>query len=168
MPLIDLIKKRRSIRRFKNEAPDMDLIKQCIEAACHAPSANNSQPWHFLVIRNKGIIEKLSETHLYSRFLKEAPMVIVVLADKEKSPVYYYIEDCSCAVMLMMLQAAELGLGTCWGAIYGKPEREEHVRKFLDIPKKYSVLCIIGIGYPDIEPSEKKVKSFEEAAEVVG
>ncbi len=166
MPLIDIIKKRRSIRRFKKETPDMKLISKCIEAACHAPSANNSQPWHFLVIRNKGIIEKLSETHLYSKFLKEAPMAIVVLADKEKSPIYY-IEDCSCAVMLLMLQAAELSLGTCWGAIHGRPEREAHVRKFLDISVKYSVVCLIGIGYPDIEPGEKKVKSFEEAAEVV-
>ncbi len=146
--------------------PPIEMIKKCIEAACYAPSAHNAQPWRFLIINKKDIIGKLSETHIYSRFLKEAPAAIVVLGDREKSPAHY-LEGCSCAIMLLMLQAAELGLGTCWGAIHGNPEREAHVRKFLDIPDNYSVVCLIGVGYPDIELGEKKVKSFDEAADVV-
>lgn len=168
MEFSEVIKKRRSIRRFKEEIPDINLIKKCIEAACYAPSAQNSQPWKFIVVKNRETIEKLSETQPYTKFLKEAPTIIVVLGDKEKSP-NHWVEDCSCACILLMLQATELGLGTCWGAVYHPTDktREEYVRKILKLPEKYGVLNLIGIGYSGITPKEKVIKSFEDTTEVV-
>jgi nitroreductase len=164
MELSKAIEARRSIRKYKKEVPSDDLIKQCIEAACYAPSAQNSQPWKFVVVKDREKILALSKTQPYSAFLANAPVVIVALAEEEKSP-RHWVEDLSCAIMLLMLKAAELGLGTCWNAVYspGDQKKEEYVRKLLGIPSKYRVLANIGLGFPDEKPAKKKVKSFEEA-----
>jgi len=163
MQLDEAIRARRSIRKYKKEKPDMELIKKCIEAACWAPSAHNAQPWKFVIVTEKEKIRALSRTQKWSAFLVDAPCVIVVLADETKSR--HWIEDCSCAVMLLMLKASELGLGTCWNAVY-MPEntaREEYVKKVLGIENKnLRVLCNIGIGWPAEKPKPKQIKSFDE------
>jgi nitroreductase len=165
MDFSDLIKKRRSIRRYKSEMPSMDLIEQCIEAACNSPSAHNSQPWKFIIVKNRQKLDQLGETQRHSKFLKNAPMAVVVLAEEELSN--HFVEDCSAAIMLLMLRAADLGLGTCWNAVYGDEKREKYVRGVLGLPEKYRVICNLAIGYPDEEPGSKTTKSFEEAAEVI-
>ncbi|MEM5773191.1 MAG: nitroreductase family protein [Candidatus Aenigmatarchaeota archaeon] len=164
MELSEAIEKRRSIRKYKKEVPSDDLIRKCVEAACFAPSAHNSQPWKFVVVKDKEKILALSKTQPWSAFLAGAPVVIVALAEESKSP-RHWIEDLSCAIMLLMLKAAELGLGTCWNAVYSPEDqkREDYVRKILGIPSKYRVLANIGLGFPDEKPAKKKVKSFEEA-----
>lgn len=164
MELSQAIETRRSVRRYRKEVPSDGLIKKCIEAACFAPSAHNSQPWKFAVVKEKEKIEALSETQIYSAFLSSAPVVIVALAEESKSS-SHWIEDLSLAIMLLMLKAHELGLGTCWNAVY-QPEnqkREDYVRKILKIPNKYRVLANIGLGFPDEIREKKKVKNFEEA-----
>lgn len=158
-----IIEKRRSIRKYKKEKPDIKIIKRCIEAACHAPSAHNMQTWKFAIVTDIKKIEELSKTQKWSAFLVEAPYVIVVLADGTKSS--HWFEDCSCAVMLLMLKAVDLGLGTCWNAVYSpeNTKREEYVKNILGIKNKnLRVLCSIGIGWPDEKPAAKKVKSFDE------
>ena len=164
MELSQAIEARRSIRKYKKEVPSDELIKKCIEAACFAPSAHNSQPWKFIVVKDEEKILALSKTQPYSAFLANAPVVIVALAEENKSP-RHWVEDLSCAIMLLMLKAVELGLGTCWNAVYSPEDqkREEYVRKILGIPSKYRVLANIGLGFPDEKPAKKKVKSFEEA-----
>ena len=104
---LELVKKRRSIRNFDKRTPDISLIKKCIEAACNAPSAHNSQPWKFIIVKDREKINQLGETQKHSQFLKNAPMAIVVLAEEEKSP-NHFVEDCSCAIMLLMLQRSFL------------------------------------------------------------
>ncbi|MEM5835038.1 MAG: nitroreductase family protein [Candidatus Aenigmatarchaeota archaeon] len=167
MELLEVIKKRRSIRKYKKEAPSDELIKKCIEAACYAPSSRNSQPWKFLIVKDKEKILALSKTQPYSAFLANAPVVIVALAEEEKSP-RHWVEDLSCAIMLLMLRATDLGLATCWNAVYSpeNKEREDYVRKVLKISTKYRVLANIALGYPDEKPSEKKIKSFEEVTRI--
>ncbi len=160
--IFDIIKTRRSIRRYKEEIPDEGLIRKCIEAACYAPSSKNSQPWLFILVKNRDKIKELTKTQPYSKFLESAPYAIVALAEEEKSN--HWLEDCSCAIMLLLLEAHSLGLGACWNAVY-HPEtdqREGYVRKVLNINKKYRVVATIGIGYPDEVPSMKKIKSLEE------
>jgi nitroreductase len=124
----------------------------------------NSQPWKFVVVKDREKILGLSKTQPYSAFLANAPVVIVALAEESKSP-HHWVEDLSCAIMLFMLKATELGLGTCWNAVYSpeNQKREEYVRKLLGIPSKYRVLANIGLGFPNERPGEKKIKSFEEA-----
>ncbi len=164
MELDEVIKQRRSIRSYKKEAPDISLIKQCIEAACQAPSAHNSQPWHFVIVSNEDKKKELAKTHSHTSFLKDAPYVVTVLADESKSS--HYVKDCSAAVMLFLLKAAELGLGACWTDASSQ-DREDHIRKTLGLTNKYRVLCNIPVGYPDEEPKEKGIMSFEEATDVV-
>jgi nitroreductase len=167
MDALDLIKTRRSVRKYKSEMPSDDQMKKCIEAACSAPSAHNSQPWKFVVVKDRESIEKLARTQTHSRFLLTAPVVIVALGDEAKSP-GHWIEDCSCAIMLLMLEASSLGLGTCWNAVYDSEstDREEYVRSVLKIPKKYRVIANIGLGYPDEKPWDKKIMSFSEATKL--
>lgn len=160
--IFEIIKSRRSIRKYKQKQVSDDLIKKCIQSACYAPSAKNSQPWSFIVIKNKDKIKQLSKTQPFSKFLEGAPCVIVALADEGKSN--HWLEDCACAIMTLLLEAHSLGLGACWNAVY-KPDdrsREDYVRKVLNIPDKYRVIANIGIGYPDEKPLPKKVKNLDE------
>ncbi len=161
--IFEIIKTRRSIRKYKKEAPHEELIKRCIEAALYAPSARNSQPWHFIIVKDKEKIKNLSKTQPFTKFLEGAPYVIVALADEKKSN--HWLEDTGCALMALLLEAHSLGLGACWGAVY-HPEhrdRENHVRSVLDIPENLRIIACIGIGYPDETPSPKKIKSLDEA-----
>lgn len=163
MDIFDIIKSRRSIRKYKDEIPPEDLIKKCIEAALYAPSARNSQPWSFILVKDKETIQKLSKAQPYTKFLEGAPYVIVALADEKKSN--HWLEDMGCAIMALLLEAHSIGLGACWGAIYNPEsmERENHVRQVLDIPENLRIIACIGIGYPDETPYPKKIKSLDEA-----
>lgn len=161
--IFEIIKGRRSIRKYKKESPPEELIKRCIEAALYAPSAKNSQPWSFIVVKNKEKIKNLSKAQPFTKFLEGAPYVIVALADEKKSN--HWLEDMGCALMALLLEAHSLGLGACWGAIYHpeNKERENHVRGVLDVPENLRIIACIGIGYPDEKPSPKKIKSLNEA-----
>lgn len=163
MDIFDIIKSRRSVRKYKNEIPSEDLIKRCIEAALYAPSARNSQPWSFIIVKEKDKIVQLSKAQPYTKFLEGAPYVIVALADEKKSN--HWLEDMGCAIMALLLEAHSIGLGACWGAIYNPDsmERENHVREVLEIPKNLRIIACIGIGYPDETPYPKKIKSLDEA-----
>ncbi len=163
MDIFEIIRTRRSIRKYKNESPSEVMIIKCIEAALYAPSARNSQPWSFILVKNKETIQKLSKAQPYTKFLENAPYVIVALADEKKSN--HWLEDMGCAIMALLLEAHSIGLGACWGAIYNPDsmERENHVRQVLDIPKNLRIIACIGIGYPDETPSSKKIKSLDEA-----
>jgi nitroreductase len=168
MELSKAIEVRRSVRRYKKDVFSDDIIRQCINAACHAPSAGNSQPWKFAVVKDRKRILELSKTQTYaSLFLSNAPIVIVALAEEDRSR-SHWVEDVSNAVMLLMLKAAELGLGTCWNAVYSQDKRkdqkrEDYVRKVLGVSEEFRVLANIGLGYPDEKPEKKIIKSYEEA-----
>ncbi|MEN2995147.1 MAG: nitroreductase family protein [Thermodesulfovibrio sp.] len=161
--IFEVIKTRRSIRKYKEEKPPEELIKRCIEAALYAPSARNSQPWYFIIVRDKEKIKQLSKAQPYTKFLEEAPYVVVALADPSKSN--HWLEDMGCALMAFLLEAHSLGLGACWGAIYHpeNQEREKYVKEIIEIPENLRVIACIGIGYPNEIPKPKKVKSIDEA-----
>jgi nitroreductase len=161
--IFELIKSRRSIRKYKRDIPAEELIKRCIEAALYAPSAKNSQPWSFIIVKDKETIIQLSKAQPFTKFIENAPYVVVALADEKKSN--HWLEDMGCAIMSLLLEAHYLGLGACWGAIYDpeNTERENHVRGILQIPENLRIIACIGIGYPDETPSPKKIKSLDEA-----
>lgn len=167
--MLEHLRKRRSVRRFLPRPLGDETIRKLIEAACLSPSARNRQPWKFFVVKNKDVIFKLSKTHPYSAFLKNASIVIVVAVD-EKISENHFVEDGSMAAMSILLEAADLGLGACWSAVYfqNDQKREEYVRNSLNILNNYRIICSIGLGYPDERPEEKAIKKFEEAAEVIG
>ncbi|WP_028845001.1 nitroreductase family protein [Thermodesulfovibrio thiophilus] len=161
--ILEIIKTRRSIRKFKQESPPEDLIKKCIEAALYAPSSMNSQPWYFVIVKDRTKIKEIAKVQKFTKFLENAPYIIVALADEKRSK--HWLEDMGCSLMALLLEAHSLGLGACWGAVYNpdNKDRENYIRQIIDIPENLRIISCIGIGYPDEIPHPKKVKTLEEA-----
>lgn len=163
MDVIEAIKTRRSIRRFKKEPLDKNLILKVIDAARYAPSSRNSQPWEFIVVQRPETLARLSEIHRYAWLIKDAPAAIIVLANESLSPLRYP-QDTSAAIQNMLLAAHSLGLGTCWVAVYSTKDRdlENKVREVIELPEDRRAMAIIAMGYPDYQPAEKKLRSLDE------
>jgi nitroreductase len=165
--VISLIQKRRSIRRFLQKPIEAEKIDQLIEAALRAPSSRDLNPWEFVVVTNRELLEKLSRAKQHgSAFLKNAPLGICVCADPEKCDVW--IEDTSIASIFIHLAAASLGLGSCWIQIRErmhdeKKSSQEYVAETLHIPAMLQVESIIAIGYPveQLPPHKKEELLFE-------
>ena len=144
--MLDLIKKRRSIREYTAEPISDADIKAMLEAAMAAPSANNSQPWEFIVVRREDLRRQLAETHPWSYMCANAPVVFVICGHERRSD--HWVEDTSAATQNLLLAAAGLDLGAVWIGIYPRPERERHVRKVLDAPDELRILCLVAVGHP--------------------
>ena len=159
--VMSLIRKRRSIRKFKANPVEPEKVDMLVEAALRAPSSRGLQPWEFVVITDKDALEKLSRAKPSgSAFLKNAPLAVVVCADPDKSDVW--VEDCSIAAILVQLAAESLGLGSCWIQIRNRLHddtltAEDYIVEVIQIPKGRKVEAIIAVGYPDEEkPPHKK------------
>ncbi|MEK6590753.1 MAG: nitroreductase family protein [Nitrospinota bacterium] len=149
MDTFEAILKRRSIRRYTGKGITEEQIKRLLESAMAAPSANNKQPWEFIVVQDKDRKDQLSKVHPYTWMCADAPLVIVVCSDKGN---IQWIEDCSAATENMLLAATDMGLGTCWiaarGTRYSGEDDEQKIRDILGIPKTIGVLCMVSFGYP--------------------
>ena len=144
--MLDLIKKRRSIRKYTDEPVSDEAIRTMLEAAMAAPSADNLQPWEFIVVRDPGLRQQLAQTHPWSRMCAGAPVVFVVLGHENRSS--HWVEDTSAATENLLLAAAGLDLGAVWVGIYPDRQSEAHVRKVLGIPENLRVLCLVPVGHP--------------------
>ena len=150
--VLDLLRMRRSIRKFLPRAVGPGTIETLIEAAVRTPTSRGRNPWEFIVVNNRELLQKLGNAKQHgSAFLSEAPLAIVVAADTDKSDVW--TEDCSIAAMVIQLAAEELGLGSCWVQIRLRPHdatssAEDFVKELLELPDTHAVECVIGIGYP--------------------
>ncbi|GAB4531235.1 MAG: nitroreductase family protein [Anaerolineae bacterium] len=144
--VLDLIKKRRSIREYTDEPVSDADIKAMLEAAMAAPSANNSQPWEFIVVRRKDLRQQLARMKIWSYMCAAAPVVFVVCGDEERSR--HWVEDTSAATENLLLAATGLGLGAVWIAVYPEPAYEAYVRNLLGIPHDLHVLCLVAVGHP--------------------
>jgi len=144
--MLDLIMKRRSIRKY-TEQPIADAdIQRMLEAAMAAPSANNIKPWEFVVVRDRQLCRRLADTHPYSKMAAEAAVVFVVCGREGDSR--HWVEDTSAATENLLLAAAGLGLGAVWVACYPNVEREQYVRDILGLPQDWRVLCLVPAGHP--------------------
>ncbi len=161
MDVFDAIRNRRSIRKYKKDPVEDEKITKCLEAARWAPSASNRQPWHFIVVRDEKTRKKLSDMHPYGRFMRESPVVIVVLGDPEKHP-KYYLYDPSIATQNLLLAAHAQGLGTCWMGVINTPF-EEDMKRLLNVPERMRIVCCVSMGYPDETPTSTR----RELAEIV-
>lgn len=157
MDVLEAIKGRRSIRAFKSENVPQETVEKLINAARLAPSAGNIQPWEFVIVRKPEIKRRLAEAALDQTFIEEAPVVIVVCANENRSSqgyglrgkTLYCIQDTAAATQNILLTAYSLGLGTCWIGAF----REEEARKILKIPYGIRPVAIIPLGYPAESPS---------------
>jgi nitroreductase len=162
MDILTAIRQRRSVRAYKDIAVEEDKLKTILEAARLAPSASNRQEWKFIVVKNKETRKKLTTTTLGQSFVGEAPVIIVACATETKAIMLCgqpaYTVDVSIACAFMILQAFELGLGTCWLGAF----KEDEVKKILKIPEAVRVVAMIPMGYSNQPPSQKPRKGLEE------
>ena len=164
MEFFEVLRRRRSVRRFQDRPVPEELVKKLLEAAFLSPSSFNKRPWHFIVVDDGEKLKALSKAKLGASGLATAPLAIVVTADESRSDVW--VEDASIAAEHIQLAAFDLGLSSFWVQIRNRMQgegktAEDYVRELLGIPKNYRVLCIIGVGYP----AEKKPPRGEEVFE---
>ncbi len=150
--VFDTVRMRRSIRRYDKQEIPKESVQDILQTAFFSPSSSNRRPWHFVLVTDQGMIEKLSRARDgSSQFASGAPMVIVVCADSETAG--RWIPDTSIAAMMIQLAATALGLGSCWIHIHDSKNSEEmssedYVRGVLGIPPEIRVLCMISMGFP--------------------
>ncbi len=174
-PFQQLVRNRRSVRKFLERPVEREKILACIEAARLAPSASNVQPWRFLIIDDPALkmrFAKKAFSGIYSatRFASQAPVLILVLArldlwanrlGRQVQGISYYLIDSGIAGEHLVLQAEELGLGTCWIGWFSL----KRARRFFSIPRKYKIVALLAMGYHDLKPqAEKPRKKLEEIA----
>ncbi len=146
---MDAVLSRRSIRKYTSQPVPESIIKELLEAAMCAPSGGNAQPWHFIVINKREVLDEIPKFHTFARMLKGAQNAIMVCADLELEKFKgSWVMDCSAATENILIAAVEKGLGAVWVGIYPEEERIEKIKKLLNIPHHIIPLSIIPLGYP--------------------
>ena len=141
---------RRSIRKYTSQSVSDDTIRILLNAGMHAPTARNRQPWHFVVVNDRDIIDGLSEAHPHAKMLREAPLAILVCGDRNiQEEDAYLVQDCSAVTQNIMLAAHAHGLGSVWLGMYPRNERMQNVGKLLELPEHILPVALISIGYPN-------------------
>ena len=163
--LKEVLKKRRSIRKFTDDSISDELIDELLHAGMSGPSACNRQPWEFYVIKNPEMLVKIRRTSRFTNM--EAKLAIVVCGNLDKalpnSMKDYWIQDCSAATQNILLRVTDLGLGAVWCGAHPQKNVEKKIKEILDLSDKLVPLNIIFIGHPnqEVEPrtqlEEKKI-----------
>lgn len=148
---------RRSIRKYQNIEVNDEQITELLKSAMAAPSACNKTPWEFYVIKNKEIQEQIKIS--YKNYNFNSPLLIVVGANLDltisKDNNDFWIQDCSAAIENILVEAVELGLGTCWCGIYPRIDRVEKIKNILNLTDNIVPLGLIHVGYPDEEKESR-------------
>ena len=147
MNTVETIAARRSIRKFTGEPVSEEQIKMLISAGMNAPSARNTQPWHFMIIKNRDTINKMIEICPNGTLMKGADTAVLVLGDLNDTDEYFVI-DCSAAVQNMLLAAHEKGLGACWIGVYPREPRTQGIKDLFQLPEHIVPHSLIAIGHP--------------------
>lgn len=162
MDVFTAINQRSSVRVYKDTAVEEDKLKKVLEAARLSPSASNRQEWKFIVVRNQEARRRLAKAAFGQSFIGEAPVVIVACGTETTSFMACgqptYTVDVSIACSFMILQAYELGLGTCWIGAF----REDEVKRILKIHEQVRVVAMTPLGYTNQFPSKKSRKTLDQ------
>jgi nitroreductase len=148
-----VIQKRRSIRKYSSKEVEPEKVARLAEAALRAPSSRGTNPWEFVVVTDRKVLEELSGCKPHgAAFLKDAALGIVVCADPGKSDVW--VEDASIAATFLLLAAESMGLGACWIQVRGRMFDQgltagQRVAQILGLGEGIEVEAIVALGYPD-------------------
>ncbi len=162
MDVFEAISGRRSIRAYKNTTIEEEKLRKVLEAGRLAPSASNRQEWRFIAVRDAETRAKLADATYGQRWVEQAPAIIVACATEGKAMMTCgqptHTVDLSIACAMMMLEAWEQGLGTCWLGTFN----ESDVKKLLDIPPRMRVVTVMPLGYPNESPEPRPRKAFKD------
>lgn len=142
---LELLHKRRSIRKYTAQPVGQQQAEALLRAAMAAPSASNKQPWQFITVQDRGMLDHLAEVHQYAKMLKEATLCIVVCGDRANK---FWEQDCAAATQNILLAATALGLGAVWLGIHPNPDPVGKVVQLLGIAETHLPLCLISVGHP--------------------
>jgi nitroreductase len=162
---MDLIRSRRSIRRYEDRPVEEEKIDLLVEAALRSPSSRGFNPWTFVVVREKKTLADLAQAKPHgATFLAKAPLAIVICADPDISDVW--VEDASIATLYLHLAATDLGLGSCWIQLRkrdhaGGGSARDFVARLLGLPEGLAVLAIMAMGYPQEGKAPHPMESLQ-------
>ena len=154
--MIELLRNRRSIRKYTDKVIEPQKIEILKEAVLRSPSSRSFDPWEFIFVDERELLKQLARCKPHgASFLEGAALGIVICADEQKSDVW--VEDCSIASILVQMVAQSIGLGSCWIQIRNRNfndqmTSEDYIKKLLNIPGGFKVESIIALGHP----AEKK------------
>ena len=149
MEAIEAIKTRRSIRNYQDKPVSESDIKELLSAAMQAPSAGNEQPWQFVVINSRELLEKIPSIHIYAPMAKKAAIAILVCGDVNAERYKgYWVQDCAAATENLLLAAHARGLGAVWCGIYTNEERMKEFSKMFLLPTNIIPFALVPIGHP--------------------
>ena len=171
---IDLVRVRRSIRSYKPDPVPREMIETCLEAVRHSPTACNKQSWRFIIaegdLRQRIVEGSLGGVVVPNRWAAQAPVIVIIAIDRDLvthrvgagiKGIDYHLIDAGIAGEHFVLQAAELGLGTCWIGWFDKKK----VKRILGLPKNWDAPAMITLGFPATSPGEKQRKPVKEISE---
>lgn len=159
MEAIDAILTRRSVRQFNDQEVDDDIINTILEAGMNAPSAMNTQPWHFIVVRDKNLLNQIADKIKNAHPCSEATVAIIACGDLDIEYKNNWPHDVSAATQNILLATRALGLGAVWCGIHPNEEKIAHIKELFALPDNIIPLCVIPIGYGDKE--QKKLHRFQ-------
>jgi len=160
METLKAILTRRSIRKYKSRTVSEKKVREILSAGMSAPSAGNEEPWHFFVITDKPLMERVSGIHARAAIVREAPLAVVVCADLIQDKFDgFWIQDCAAATQNILLAAHAKGMGAHWIGIYPDEGCVEKLQKLLELPVDTLPVSLIPIGSPAQKlPSAKKYR----------
>lgn len=141
---------RRSVRKYKDDQVNIQIIKNIIKAGMNAPSAHNQQPWQFMIVDDKELLLEMRKNHPYAVALETSPACILVLGDKTKFKTEdFWVQDVSAATQNIMLAAKSKGLDTCWHGLYPINKVMDPIISQFGLPAHIIPFCMISLGYAD-------------------
>ena len=165
MQALTCLKTRRSVRNFKDTPVSQEIINDILDCARRAPSANNSQPWTFIVVKDQAQRSALSQVQPWASFVASAPICIALCMTEvgaDFSPSNYL--SVACAGENILLAAHAHGLAGCWAYVkdFNDSSVEEKARDILTVPDNVEIIALFPLGYPDQEPKAKQLKDLEQ------
>jgi len=146
---------RRSIRIFRSDPIEPEAIRSILEAAMHAPSAGNQQPWRFVLIQDRAALQSIAIEHPYASAVESCPMAVLVCAATRDLPhPDFWAVDCAAATENLMLAAHMLGLGSVWVGLYPKRDRMAILSRLVNLPDDVEPFALIPLGHPLERPEQ--------------
>ena len=161
MEMLEVMRNRRSVRRYTEEKISDEQLKKILSAALLAPSGHSKYPCEFIVVKNRELLEKMSHCRKgVAKMLEGAVAAVVVVADKNKSDTF--VEDSCVAMMSMALSATAQGIGNCWIQVRNREAEddsssENFLRGILNFPENFACQAILSLGFPAKPPKAREL-----------
>ncbi len=152
---MSLLLERKSIRNFTDKPIEKELIDKMLKAAMQAPSAHNQQPWEFIVVDDRALLDELSSASTGAWMLKNVNVAIVPLIIPTEASPHFAVQDMAAATQNILLEATNLGIGSVWIGVYPLEERVNHIEKVLNIKDGLHPFSMIALGYPKYDKETK-------------